>query len=74
MPVIDKIYAFVAEDSGPQDEGITGFNSSMGWMPMVAADRARVDSLIPIAKEIAAATGKKIKLLEFSVRSELMTI
>jgi len=71
MPKIDEIYAFIAEDSGPEDEGIAAFVSK-GWaMPMVAADKARVDSLREMARYIAKATGKPIKLIRFSVREEV---
>jgi len=68
MPQITEMYAFVAEDSGPDDEGIVGMNTKLGWMPLVGADMARVESLKPIAKGIANATGKKIKLLHFIKR------
>jgi len=71
MPRIEEIYAFVAEDSGPEDEGIVGMNTGDGWMPLVGADMARVESLKPIARGIAAATGKKIKILRFTQREEL---
>ena len=71
MPRIEEIYAFVAEDSGPEDEGIVGMNTGDGWMPLVGADMARVESHKPIARGIAAATGKKIKILRFTQREEL---
>ena len=71
MPRIEEMYAFVAEDSGPDDEGLVGMNTVSGWMPLVGADMARVESLKPIAKNIAAQTGKKIKLLHFTQREEL---
>ncbi len=71
MPRIEEMYAFVAEDSGPDDEGVVGINTGSGWMPLVGADMARVESLKPIAREIAARTGQKIKLLHFTHREEL---
>ena len=71
MPRIEEMYAFVAEDKGPDDEGIIGFMAETGWMPMVGADMARVESLKPIAQHVARATGKKIKLLRFTKREEL---
>lgn len=71
MPKIEEMYAFVAEDSGPDDEGIVGINTATGWMPLVGADMARVESLKPIAKGIAAQTGKKIKLVHFTNREDL---
>jgi len=71
MPRIEEMYAFVAEDSGPEDEGLVGMNTGAGWMPLVGADMARVESLKPIARGIAAATGKKIKIIHFTQREEL---
>uniref|UniRef100_A0A6H1Z6A3 Uncharacterized protein n=1 Tax=viral metagenome TaxID=1070528 RepID=A0A6H1Z6A3_9ZZZZ len=71
MPRIEEMYAFVAEDSGPEDEGLVGMNTGDGWMPLVGADMARVESLKPIARGIAAATGKKIKIIHFTQREEL---
>ena len=75
MPQISEIYAFIAEDSGPDDEGVVAFNpGGRGWMPMVAADRARVDSLRPMAAAIAKTTGQKIHLVRFSTREVLEEI
>ena len=74
MPRIEEMYAFVAEDSGPDDEGIVGMGTRAGWMPLVGADMARVESLKPIARNIAAQTGKKIKLLHFTHREELRDV
>ena len=71
MPKIEEMYAFIAEDKGPDDEGIVGFMAGTGWLPMVGADMARVESLKPIARGIANATGTKIKLLRFTQREEL---
>jgi len=71
MPRIEGMYAFVAEESGPDDEGIVGMATGSGWMPLVGGDMARIESLKPIARGIAAQTGKKIKLLHFTHREEL---
>jgi len=74
MPAINQMYAFVSEDSGPDDEGIVGFHTDTGWMPMVGADMDRIKSLKPIAQAIAKETGKKIKVLCFTNREELEII
>jgi hypothetical protein len=44
------------------------------WMPLVGADRARVDSMRPLAQQVADISGCKITLLRFSVREELETL
>ena len=74
MPQISELFAFIAEDSGPDDEGVTAFLSGGTWLPMIAADRARVDSLRPMAEAIAKSTGQKIHLVRFSTREVLEEI
>lgn len=71
---IDSIYAYLAIDPEDGDEGICAFRSAMGWMPMVAADQRRLDSLRPIAEQTAAATGQQIKLVRFMRLSDVETI
>jgi len=68
MPKIEEMYAFVIEDTGPDDEGVVGMGTKMGWMPLVGADMARVESLKPLASVAARASGKKVKLLHFGCR------
>lgn len=74
MPKIETIFAFVAEDSGPDDEGIIGIKTGLWWMPLVGADMARVESLRPFARNVARTTGKKVKLLHFTNREEVEVI
>jgi len=71
MPRIEGMYAFVAEDSGPDDEGVVAMSVGEVMMPLVGADMARVESLRPVARNISAETGKKIKLLHFTQREDL---
>lgn len=71
MPRIEEMYAFVAEDSGPDDEGVVAMSVGDVMLPLVGADMARVESLRPIARDISAQTGKKIKLLHFTQREDL---
>lgn len=76
MPKIERLFAFVVEDNGPDDEGVAAFHisgSSM-FMPMIGADMDRVESLKSQARLIARATGKPVKLVEFSQRTELEVI
>lgn len=76
MPRIEEMYAFIVEDAGPDDEGVVAIQSEEGgygrvWLPLVGADMARVESLIPLAKGIGDQLGKKVKLIKFSERQEL---
>lgn len=74
MPKIEHIWAFIAVDKSPDDEGVTGFYTSGVFMPMVAADEKRVESLSRIAQQIANASRQKITLARFSLREDLKVI
>ena len=80
MPRIEEMYAFIAEESGPDDEGVIAIRSGPGglgkrlWLPLVGADMARVESLKPIAKWIGHQAGKKVTLVHFSNRKDLEVI
>lgn len=80
MPRIEEMYAFIVEDSGPDDEGVIGIQTGPGddgqrlWLPLVGADMARVNSLRPIAQGIGHQIGKKVTLVHFSNRQDLEVI
>lgn len=63
---IQQMFGFIATEADGT-EGIAAFYSEHtgSWMPMVAADEARLASLLPIAKQIANATGRPITLKRF---------
>lgn len=66
---IDEVFLFVA---GPEDdEGIVGVQTNNGWLPLLAADAERVDSLRPLAGEIAVLEGVSVRLLRFTTRTLL---
>lgn len=66
---IDEVFLFVSEDRAG-DEGVCGFISPEGLaIPMVCGDRARVESLREIAKDLKMRSGMKIKLLKYSTRT-----
>ena len=71
MPKITTIWAFIAADKDPDDEGLVAGRVGSQWMPLVGADMARVESLKPIARSIAKVTGKKITLAKFEVRTDV---
>lgn len=70
---MEKLHAFIATENDGT-EGVVAMYTGIGWMPMVAADFERVQSLKPKALEIARATGKRIVLAEFSVRTDIEEI
>jgi hypothetical protein len=71
---IDEVWLFISVDQ--TGEGVCA-GPLMGpgtLVPLIAADKARMESLIPVARQIAQASGKPVKLIKFSTRSEVMTI
>ncbi len=79
MPRIEEMYAFVVEDTGPDDEGVVAIQSERGgsgvvWLPLVGADMARVESLKPLARGIGDQIGKKVKLIHFTGREDMGVI
>lgn len=70
---IEEVYCFVSVDEG--GEGIIGQQMNLPngktFMPFVCADKGRMESLKPLAKEIALHTGKKIKLIRLTNREEI---
>lgn len=67
MPKINEMFAFVAEDNGPEDEGVI----AVSGMPLVGADMARVKSLWKVAEQVARDHKKNIRVLKFSVREQI---
>lgn len=64
MPEITEMFAFVAsEPNDPTDEGVIAFKTREGWMPAVAADRARLESIRPVIADIMG--GLPYRLVRF---------
>lgn len=74
---VEAIHAFIAVDpKDPKgDEGICGFVGEHDrWIPMIAADKTRLDQLRPVAESISRDMGVKITLVRFSQRTDLEVI
>ncbi len=73
MPRIEHLFAFIAQDSGPDDEGLPAhFDPATGaWIPLVGADINRLHSIVSLARNVAELSGAPLKLVEFTVRREL---
>jgi hypothetical protein len=69
---IGEMYAFIAKDE-TGNEGLAAFKSVDGWMPMVAADPARAESLKSVAQKMAETQGIEIQLCRFGSRAEIET-
>lgn len=75
LPRIDKIWAFLSVDEAGNEGVCAGpLAGPFSLVPFIAADEARLKSLEPFVVAIAIATGMKIKLVEFSSRTEVRTI
>jgi hypothetical protein len=76
MHKIEEMYAFVAVEE--QGEGIIGqtvvIDNQLVFMPFVCADKARMESLKPLALKIHMESGKKIKVIKMTKRTELEEI
>jgi hypothetical protein len=72
---IAEVWAYVAIGDD-DEEGVCGANIGPGgsMLPLIGTDRVCADDLLPMAQDIAAATGMVIKLIKFSVREEIATI
>ena len=69
---IDEVYMFVSVDE--TGEGVCAAPIGDSVMPLIAADEARLKNLIPIARHLSKLSGKTVKLIKLSQRTELMTI
>lgn len=70
MPLINEMFAFiVTEEEG--SEGIPAIQLDDKWIPLVGADKDRVDSLRIAALRIKNLSGKRIRLVKFTQIEEL---
>lgn len=70
---ITELYVFVSSDEG--GEGVIGqtveIEGKPVFMPFVCAEKARMESIKPMAKMIAQHTGKTVRLIKLTNREEL---
>lgn len=67
---ITEMWAYVAIDADG-DEGVLAVKGKDGaWFPLVGADTARMESVRPVAMDVARREGKKVKLLRFTTRQD----
>jgi hypothetical protein len=74
MPRIDCIWAFLSVDPEDGNEGLCAASVNGAWLPLIAADEARLASLWPKAEEIARETGHVIRLVKFHNREVVRQI
>jgi len=70
---IEALYAYLAQ--GKEGEGVMGMSvpiaGQMMMLPMVGADIARIKSLLPIAKQIAMASGITFRIFRFDTKVDI---
>lgn len=72
--VIEELFAFIAEEA-EGDEGVVAVPvGDNDQVPLVAADRARMEALIPTAQAIASQSGIAIKIIRLSQRTDEQVI
>lgn len=70
---IEQIFAFISTDEDGS-EGVIGYATHGVFMPLVGADMERIESLRPIAQQVANITHKQVSLCRFHQREELEVI
>jgi hypothetical protein len=63
--LIENIWAFCSKDEG--GEGVLGAPMMGTTMPLIAADKTRLDQLRPLAKQVGEAAGKRVVLKRFKL-------
>lgn len=75
MPKIDRLYAYVIAEAGPDDEGVPAVMSpTWGSMPLMGADVERAKSLEATAQSVADLHGKPVELRVFTTMSVVRTL
>jgi hypothetical protein len=69
---IDAIWAAVSVDDG--GEGICAVQMNGVWTPLLAADEKRLEWVVAQARDLARATGKRIKIIKLTARIDIMEI
>ena len=71
---IDEVYLFISVDETGEGVCAAPLLGDDTMVPLIAADKRRMEALIPWAREIARITGKKVQLVKLTAREEIMDI
>ena len=71
---IDEVWLFISVDATGEGVCAAPLFGPNSLVPLIAADEARLKSLIPIARQLARDSGRQIKLIKLSQRTEVMAI
>lgn len=72
---ITELWAWITLDDGDGDEGIPAFMGPNNTaMPLIGSDHNRIESLRPVAEEVAAMSRHAVELRHFTVMTVEDTI
>ena len=72
---IDTVSAYMSVDAEGNEGVCAWYNpGTRSWMPLIAADHERMESMRPIARDIARASGQRVVLVRFETRTDLEEI
>jgi hypothetical protein len=71
---IDEVWLFVSIDETGEGVCAAQLMGAGSLIPLIAADEERLKAMMPVARRIAKESGKQVKLIKLSERTELMTI
>lgn len=69
---IEQIWAFLSLDEG--GEGVCAAPMGQLTVPLIAADKRRLDDLYPLARGLANMFGKPVRLAKFGTRQDVEII
>lgn len=68
---ITTIHAIIGIEPETDDEGVPGFLTKIGPIPLIAGDERRLSEITTMAQHIADTTGNTLKIVRFSVREDI---
>jgi hypothetical protein len=71
MGMIDAIWAVLSVDDGGEGVVAAPVGPSGMTLPLIAADKTRLDILVPLAKRIAPKLRKVLRLAKFTQRQDI---
>ena len=71
---VTEVYAWLAIDPRDNCEGIVAGTMDDTWVPLIGADRERIESYRSIAERAGRLSSQTIKLVRFTQREELKVL
>jgi len=74
LPRIDNLWLVISVDEGGEGVVAAPIQEGMLTVPLIAADEARLEGILKVARALSRMTGKRMKLVRFSTRHEVEDI